>query len=265
MLAGRAGEATALCMRIVTGVARAAGAERLQQVVSAHADGCLYHGIAGLDFTERLVELGGKVAVRTTLNVGSLDLLHPGLVRADPTLATNGRRLEVMLGYSDSAKDVGPVAATLALYEAQTKIAAWADANDIRLTLFHGRGGALGRGGGPAQRAIMSQPPHSVAGRFKVTEQGEVIQARYGEREIAARHIDQVAAATLLSSLPSPAALRARSTCPPRLPSLPSLPSPPALPALPTCPPGTADLPDLQDAWTGRGSWWVLPPPQDYS
>ncbi|MDN5761808.1 MAG: aconitase X catalytic domain-containing protein [Microlunatus sp.] len=93
MLAGRAGEAAAMCMRIVTGVARASGAERLQPVVSAHADGCLYHGVAGLDFTERLVELGGKVAVRTTLNVGSLDLLHPGLVRADPTLATNGRRL----------------------------------------------------------------------------------------------------------------------------------------------------------------------------
>jgi phosphoenolpyruvate carboxylase len=71
------------------------------------------------------------------------------------------------------------------------------------LTLFHGRGGALGRGGGPANSAILAQPPHSVDGRFKLTEQGEVIFARYGEPAIAMRHIDQVAAATLLASSPS--------------------------------------------------------------
>jgi phosphoenolpyruvate carboxylase len=118
-------------------------------------------------------------------------------------LAATGRRLEVMLGYSDSSKDVGPVAATLALYEAQRKIAIWARDNDIVLTLFHGRGGALGRGGGPANSAILAQPPHSVDGRFKLTEQGEVIFARYGGADIAMRHIDQVAAAVLLASAPS--------------------------------------------------------------
>jgi phosphoenolpyruvate carboxylase len=118
-------------------------------------------------------------------------------------LVATGRRLEVMLGYSDSSKDVGPVAATLALYEAQARIAAWADDNGIELTLFHGRGGALGRGGGPANTAILGQPPHSVDGRFKLTEQGEVIFARYGEPAIAMRHIDQVAAAVLLASAPS--------------------------------------------------------------
>ncbi|CAH0127878.1 phosphoenolpyruvate carboxylase [Microbacterium sp. Bi121] len=112
-------------------------------------------------------------------------------------------RLEVMLGYSDSSKDVGPVAANLALYEAQEKIALWAQDAGIALTLFHGRGGALGRGGGPANSAILAQPPHSVDGRFKLTEQGEVIFARYGEPAIAMRHIDQVAAATLLASSPS--------------------------------------------------------------
>ncbi|WP_345186566.1 phosphoenolpyruvate carboxylase [Microbacterium panaciterrae] len=117
-------------------------------------------------------------------------------------LAATGRRLEVMLGYSDSSKDVGPVAANLALYEAQAEIAAWAQREHIELTLFHGRGGALGRGGGPANSAILAQPPHSVDGRFKLTEQGEVIFARYGEPAIAMRHIDQVAAATLLASSP---------------------------------------------------------------
>ncbi len=118
-------------------------------------------------------------------------------------LAATGNRLEVMLGYSDSSKDVGPVAANLALYEAQEKIARWAKESGIELTLFHGRGGALGRGGGPANSAILAQPPHSVDGRFKLTEQGEVIFARYGEPAIAMRHIDQVAAATLLASSPT--------------------------------------------------------------
>ncbi|MGN6446005.1 phosphoenolpyruvate carboxylase [Amnibacterium sp.] len=125
---------------------------------------------------------------------------HPEFAsRLDET----GRRLEVMLGYSDSSKDVGPVAATLALYEAQRRIAEWAREQRIELTLFHGRGGALGRGGGPANSAILAQPPHSVDGRFKLTEQGEVIFARYGSWDIAMRHIDQVAAAVLLASAPS--------------------------------------------------------------
>ncbi|WP_231920139.1 phosphoenolpyruvate carboxylase [Microlunatus soli] len=118
-------------------------------------------------------------------------------------LAATGRRLEVMLGYSDSSKDVGPVSATLALYDAQSRIAAWAKEHEIVLTLFHGRGGALGRGGGPANRAVLAQPPGSVDGRFKLTEQGEVIFARYGDPTIAARHIEQVVAATLLQSTPS--------------------------------------------------------------
>jgi phosphoenolpyruvate carboxylase len=108
-----------------------------------------------------------------------------------------------MLGYSDSSKDVGPVAATLALDVAQSRIAQWGEKHDIRLTLFHGRGGALGRGGGPANRAVLAQPPGSVDGRFKLTEQGEVIFARYGNPVIGARHIEQVAAATLLAGAPS--------------------------------------------------------------
>ena len=118
-------------------------------------------------------------------------------------LAENGRRLEVMLGYSDSAKDVGPVSATLALYDAQGALTQWAHENRITLTLFHGRGGSLGRGGGPANRAILSQAPGSIDGRFKVTEQGEVIFARYGHPVIAHRHLDQVAGAVLLASTPA--------------------------------------------------------------
>src|SRR5215831_11303868 len=112
-------------------------------------------------------------------------------------------QLEVMLGYSDSAKELGPVSATLALYDAQERLASWAAANGIQLTLFHGRGGALGRGGGPAGRAVLAQAPGSVDGRLKVTEQGEVIFARYGHPVIAQRHLEQVTSAVLLASAPA--------------------------------------------------------------
>ncbi|MER6943362.1 phosphoenolpyruvate carboxylase [Nonomuraea sp. NPDC000554] len=118
-------------------------------------------------------------------------------------LAQTGRRMEVMLGYSDSAKELGPAAATLRLYEAQERLTDWAVRNDVRLRMFHGRGGALGRGGGPANRAVLAQAPGSVAGRFKVTEQGEVIFARYGHTAIARRHMEQVTNAVLLASSPS--------------------------------------------------------------
>ncbi|WP_395110892.1 phosphoenolpyruvate carboxylase [Actinomadura sp. SCN-SB] len=115
-------------------------------------------------------------------------------------LADTGRRMEVMLGYSDSAKQLGPAAATLRLYDTQQALTAWAARNDVKLTLFHGRGGSLGRGGGPAGRAILAQAPGSVARGFKVTEQGEVIFARYGHPRIARRHVEQVTHAVLLAS-----------------------------------------------------------------
>jgi phosphoenolpyruvate carboxylase len=120
-------------------------------------------------------------------------------------LAANGRQLEAMLGYSDSAKELGPVSATLRLFDAQASLTAWAAAHDVRLTIFHGRGGALGRGGGPAGRAVLAQAPGSVAGRLKVTEQGEVIFARYGQLAIAQRHLEQVTSAVLLASAPEAA------------------------------------------------------------
>ena len=93
LLAGEGGEAAALAMRIVTRLAAAQGAGRLIDITSAHIDSCLYHGDAGLDFAERLAGAGGGVVVPTTLNVSSLDLLHPGLFRGSAELAAKGRRL----------------------------------------------------------------------------------------------------------------------------------------------------------------------------
>jgi predicted aconitase len=93
LLDGRGGEACALAMRIVVEMARVAGAPRLIDITRAHVDGCLYHGRAGLDFAERLVAGGGRVAVPTTLNVGSLDLVHPDRFHGDEHAARAGRRL----------------------------------------------------------------------------------------------------------------------------------------------------------------------------
>jgi predicted aconitase len=91
-LRGERGEAAALAMRIVVEMAGVSGAGRLIDVASAHVDGCLYHGIAGLEFADRLLAGGARVAVPTTLNVGALDLLHPDRYRGDPGMAANGRR-----------------------------------------------------------------------------------------------------------------------------------------------------------------------------
>ncbi|MFB4282611.1 phosphoenolpyruvate carboxylase [Nonomuraea sp. MTCD27] len=145
-----------------------------------------------------LFESGQDLANSPRVLTGMLEI--PQIQRR---LADTGRRMEIMLGYSDSAKELGPAAATLRLYEAQEELTAWAAEHDVNLRMFHGRGGALGRGGGPANRAVLAQAPGSVAGRFKVTEQGEVIFARYGHIAIARRHLEQVANAVLLASSPT--------------------------------------------------------------
>ncbi|MBV7337010.1 phosphoenolpyruvate carboxylase [Chloroflexi bacterium TSY] len=107
---------------------------------------------------------------------------------------------QIMIGYSDSNKDGGYLKASWMLFRAQRSLANVCDEHNITLTLFHGRGGTLGRGGGPPNRAILSQPPESVRGRIKVTEQGEVISNRYANYIIAHRHLQQLINAVLLSS-----------------------------------------------------------------
>jgi phosphoenolpyruvate carboxylase len=125
---------------------------------------------------------------------------------ADPRyrdhLQARGDRQEVMLGYSDSSKESGFLAANWLLYHAQEALVRTARRHGVTLTLFHGRGGAIGRGGGPANRAILAQAPGSVDGRLKFTEQGEVIAAHYADVTIAQRHLEQVTAAALLASTP---------------------------------------------------------------
>ncbi len=110
------------------------------------------------------------------------------------------RHQMVMVGYSDSTKDGGYLTACWELHQAQQQLAATAERHHLKLTVFHGRGGALGRGGGPAARAIRSLPREAVGGRLRVTEQGEVLSERYDDPVIAHRHLEQLINATLLVS-----------------------------------------------------------------
>lgn len=114
---------------------------------------------------------------------------------------------EVMIGYSDSAKDAGTTAAAWAQYRAQETLVQVCREQQVELLLFHGRGGTVGRGGGPAHAAILSQPPGSVAGRFRTTEQGEMIRFKFGLPDIAEQNLNLYLAAVLEATLlppPSP-------------------------------------------------------------
>lgn len=116
-----------------------------------------------------------------------------------------GNHQEVMIGYSDSAKDAGRVAANWELYRGQEEIVAACNEVGVKVTLFHGRGGSVGRGGGPTYLAILSQPPGSVDGSLRVTEQGEMIQAKFGMPGIALRTLELYTTATLQATLTPPA------------------------------------------------------------
>ncbi len=134
-------------------------------------------------------------------------LAAPDVMRAlftDPAyrrqLQARGHRQEVMLGYSDSGKDAGVLPAAWALYRAQEALARVCEEHDVALTLFHGRGGTVGRGGGsPVFRALMALPPRTVRGSVKVTEQGEIISQKFGLEPIAERSAEVLATGTLLA------------------------------------------------------------------
>jgi phosphoenolpyruvate carboxylase len=111
---------------------------------------------------------------------------------------------EVMIGYSDSAKDAGRLTAAWELFKAQDKLVKLCEEKRVQLTLFHGRGGTVGRGGGPMYMAVLSQPPGSIRGRIRITEQGEMIEAKFGLKGIALRTLDIYLAATLKGTLRPP-------------------------------------------------------------
>ncbi len=111
---------------------------------------------------------------------------------------------EIMIGYSDSSKDAGRLCSAWELYQTQEKLTELSKKEGIKLTLFHGRGGSVGRGGGPTYLAILSQPPGSIDGRLRVTEQGEVIQSKFGFKSLAIRTLELYTTATLKATLNPP-------------------------------------------------------------
>ena len=160
----------------------------------------------------RAAARGGAVAAADPAIVPLFEKIHD-LATAGDTLAAildepayrrhvaaRGDRQVVMVGYSDSTKDGGYLAACHGLQVAQKQLHRVAAARDVRLTFFHGRGGSLGRGGGPAARGILSLPPETLDGSLRLTEQGEVLAERYDDVEIARRHLEQVTWATLVAS-----------------------------------------------------------------
>jgi phosphoenolpyruvate carboxylase len=156
-----------------------------------------------LDLTEEVVSVAPLF--ETIADLGAA----PHIVRellADERFARRvserGGRLEVMVGYSDSGKDGGYLAAQWAIYRAQQELAALAEAASVELTIFHGRGGSAGRGGGPTHAAILAQAPGSPPGRLKLTEQGETISFKYGLRGLARHNLEAALAGTVLAAFP---------------------------------------------------------------
>ncbi len=122
----------------------------------------------------------------------------------EAALASVGNIQEIMVGYSDSNKDVGYLGSTWGLYVAQDRLARTIQRHGVDLVFFHGRGGSIGRGGGPTNAAILALPPNTISGGIKLTEQGEVISARYSTAEIAHRELELTGGAVLLQTIGLP-------------------------------------------------------------
>ncbi len=157
------------------------------------ADGRPGAGIALVPLFETRADLRAAPEIMAEL------FTHPAYSRH---LQRLGQRQMIMIGYSDSNKDAGYITAKWELFQAQEALVACCRQHGIELTIFHGQGGTIARGGGPANRAILSLPDGAVEGQVRLTEQGEVINERYGHPVIARRHLEQVVNAVLLRGLP---------------------------------------------------------------
>lgn len=156
------------------------------------ADGGVTSRINIVPLFETIEDLRAAPAIVDDLFANPVYRLH---------LRQRGNLQEIMLGYSDSNKDGGYLTANWELYKCQKAIFEAASKHAVRLKFFHGRGGALGRGGGPVERSILAQPPEALHGKVKITEQGEVISQRYSHPEIAKRSLESAVSAVLVGSM----------------------------------------------------------------
>ena len=157
-----------------------------------HADEPARAGLMVIPLFETIPDL------RNAPNIMRDLLALPGI---DSLVEHQGNEQEIMLGYSDSNKDGGFLTSNWELYRAELALVALFRERGITLRLFHGRGGTVGRGGGPTYNAILSQPPGTVDGQIRLTEQGEVIASKFGNPEIGRRNLETVVAATLEATL----------------------------------------------------------------
>ena len=162
--------------------------------------------LAALDETERAdVQLSLVPLFETIDDLRRCDEVVTELLeepRYAELVRRRGNALEVMVGYSDSGKDGGYLTAQWEIYQAQERLSDLARTRGIELTIFHGRGGSAGRGGGPTHAAILAQPANSTGGRLKVTEQGETVSFHYGLPGLAYRNLEAALSATLLTAFP---------------------------------------------------------------
>lgn len=183
----------------IISMARSA-ADALAVLALARLAGCVTEGEVPLDVAPLFETVDDLEAAPATMRA----LFEDAVYRRH--LAARGQRQVVMLGYSDSAKDGGILASRWALQRAQVELLEVARAAGVQIVFFHGRGGSVSRGGGKTERAIIAAPRGSVAGRMRVTEQGEVIHRKYGIRALALRNLEQTTGAVLRASLrPRPA------------------------------------------------------------
>ncbi len=195
--------------------------DRLRQTLAAAGRAQRRHGVVALDrlivsmtrsaddvlAAEQLAAEAG-LAVQGVPLLETIDDLRNARTLVAELLERSPRpALEVMVGYSDSGKDGGPLTAQWEVYRAQEQLVELARERGVRLTVFHGRGGSAGRGGGPTHAAILAQPPGAVDGRLKLTEQGETIAFKYALPGLAERNLEAAVAATLLTVFPAAARL----------------------------------------------------------
>jgi phosphoenolpyruvate carboxylase len=177
-----------------------AGARRFPQAVET----LIVSGVRAADDVRAALELAGELRVVPLFE--SIDDLRAAnaIVESlldEPRFVREGR-IEVMVGYSDSGKDGGYLTAQWEIYRAQEELAELAQRRGVELTVFHGRGGSAGRGGGPTHAAILAQPPGCPPGQLRVTEQGETISFKYGLPGLAYRNLEAALAGTLLAAFP---------------------------------------------------------------